>query len=347
MGDILSLPKKVSISDITVRDGFQAEQKFIPTEAKSFIINSLIDAGFKEMEVTAFAPPKYQPQFRDSEQVLANLLDRDDITYSCISMGKKATQRAFEAKQKRYRVDRILVAVLPASERLNKIISGMDYVDTWKWIQDCVEKAQELGIKVNAVMTGIFSPPDKEDKGVNIMERALDFCGRLIEMGVDDIEHPDHLGEATPDKAYEYFSEVMKRYPDPKLHVFHVHDSRAMGLACYLAAMQAGITRFETSLGGLGGWPANFLDGVPVPGLKGIVEVSRRPGIVSTEDFLVMLDGMGIETGLDVDKVLELGRLVEKIVGRQLWSLCLGTGERPGSGRVPKDVQGELKTETR
>jgi hydroxymethylglutaryl-CoA lyase len=344
MGNELSLPREVSITDITVRDGLQTEQKVIPTEAKMFIINSLVDAGFKEMEVTALAPPKYQPQFRDAEQVLANLRDKNDVTYSCVTMGKKSTQRAFEMKQKGYRVDRILVAILPANERLNKIVIGMNYSETWEWIADSVKKARELRIKVNAVLTGIFSPPDK---GVNIMERALEFCDRLLEMGVDDIEHPDHLGEATPDKTYEYFRKAMERFPDPKLHVFHVHDSRAMGLACYLSAMQAGVTRFETTIGGLGGWPANFVDGVPVPGLKGLIEVSRRPGLVSTEDFLVMLDGMGIETGLDVDKVLDLGRLVEKIVGRQLWSLCLGTGERPGSGRVPKEFQEELKTEKR
>ena len=347
MGAKLNLPLKVSISDITVRDGIQAEQRFMPTDAKLFIINSLINAGFREMEVTAFAPPKYQPQFRDFEQVLANLPIRDDVTYSCVTMGRKATERAFQAKRKGYRVDRILIAVLPASERMNKIVLGMGYDETWEWIADCISKAGDLDMKVNAVLTGIFSPPAVEDAGVNIMERALEFCDRLLEMGVDDIEHPDHLGEATPDKTYEYFSRVMEKFPDSQLHVFHVHDSRGMGLACYSAALQAGVTRFETTLGGLGGWPASFVDSVPVPGLKGLVEISRRPGLVSTEDFLVMLDGMGVKTDIDVDKILELGRIVEQIVGRQLWSSCLGLGERPGSGKVPKEVQEDLKTERR
>jgi hydroxymethylglutaryl-CoA lyase len=164
-------------------------------------------------------------------------------------------------------------------------------------------------------------------------------------MGVDDIEHPDHMGEATPDAAYRYFQQVFEKFPDPKLHIFHIHDARGMGLACYFAAMQLGVSRFETTLGGLGGWPANFVDGVPVPGLIGLTEVSRRPGLVSTEDFLVMLEGMGIETGIDIDKVMNLGRMLEKIVDRQLWSFCLGTAERPGSGRVPK-LQ-DYKTETR
>jgi hydroxymethylglutaryl-CoA lyase len=347
MGGKLNLPEKVTISDITVRDGFQAEEQVIPTDAKLFIINRLIDAGFREMEVTAFAPPRYQPQFADFEKILANLPKREDVTYSCVTMGRKATERAFQAKQKGFRVDRILIGVLPASERLNKLVLGMNYTETWEWIADCVKKARDLGMKVNGVLTGIFSPPTSEEIGINLMERALEFCDKLLEIGVDDLEHPDHLGEATPDRTYEYFSKVLEKFPDPKLHVFHIHDARAMGLACYLSAMQAGVNRFETTLGGLGGWPASFVNGVPVTGLKGVVEVSRHPGLVSTEDFLVMLDGMGVKTGIDVDKVLELGRMVEKIIGRELWSFCLGTGERPGSGKVPKEVQEDLKTEKR
>jgi hydroxymethylglutaryl-CoA lyase len=343
----LNLHQKVFVSDLTLRDGFQAEQRVISTDAKLFIINSLIDAGFKEMEVTAFAPPKYQPQFRDCEDVIANLPKRDDVVYSCVTMGRKATERAFQTKQQGYRVDRILVAVLPASESMNKLVLGMNYAETWEWICDCVKKARDLGMKVNGVLTGIFSPPAPEEADVNIMDRALDFCNQLLEIGVDDIEHPDHLGEATPDKTYEYFNRVMEKFPNPNLHIFHVHDARGMGLACYFAAMQAGIIRFETTLGGLGGWPANFVDGIPVPGLKGVSEVSRHPGLVSTEDFLVMLDGIGIKTDIDVDKILELGRIVEKIVGRQLWSFCLGTDDRPGSGKIPENVQTELKTERR
>lgn len=347
MGAKLSLPQKVTISDITVRDGFQAEERVMPTDSKLFIINSLIDAGFREMEVTAFAPLKYQPQFRDWEEALKGLPQRDDVTYSCVTTGRKATERAFEARKKGYRVDRILLGVLPAGERLNRMVLGMNYDETWHWVKDCVKKAHGFGMKVNVFLTGIFSPPAPEEKGIDLMGRALEFTDKLLDFGVDDIEHPDHLGEATPDKTYEYFVRVMEKYPDPKLHVFHIHDARGMGLACYLSAMQAGITRFETTLGGLGGWPASFVEGVPVAGLKGLVEVSRRPGLVSTEDFLVMLDGMGIKTYIDIDKVLELGKLVEKIVGRRLWSLCLGMEDRPGSGRVPKEVQEELKTERR
>ena len=347
MKEKMELPKSVTIHDLTVRDGFQAEQHVIPAEVKLWIINTLVDAGVKHLEVTAFAPPRYQPQFRDFEQVLANLPQRDDVVYSCVCTGRKATERAFDARKKGYRVDRILVGITPASEKLNKVVMGMNYPETWEWIKETVNQAHELGMKVNAFLSGIFSPPEPGAEDVNLMDKALEFTDRLLDMGVDDIEHPDHMGEAAPDKSYEYLVKVLKKHPDRDQHIFHIHDARGMGLACYLAAMEAGITHFETTLGGVGGWPANFVDGVPVAGLKGLAEVSRRPGLVSTEDFLVMLDAMGIESGIDIDTILALGAMLERIVGRQLWSLCIGRESIPGSGRAPKGVQAELKTEMR
>jgi len=345
MGTTYNLPERVTVADLTMRDGFQSETRVIPVESKLYIVNQLIAAGFKEMEASAFAPPKFQPQFRDWEEVVKGLPDRNDVTYSYVTTGKKATERALAAREKGYRIDRILLGILPASEKFNKTVVGMTYEETWNWIQDTVNKAHALDMKVNVFLTGIFSPPDPEEGQVDLVGRALDFMDRLLDMGVDDIEHPDHMGEATPKQVYEYFERVFERQPDLNLHIFHIHDARGMGLACYLAALHMGVTRFETTLGGLGGWPANFVDGVPVPGLIGLTEVSRRPGLVSTEDFFVMLDGMGIETGIDLRKVLDLGRMVEKIVGRQLWSLCLGTAEKPGSGPVPK--MQDYKTERR
>lgn len=330
------LPERVSISDLTVRDGLQSETRVIPTEAKLFIIGGLLDAGFREMEVSAFAPPRYQPQFRDWEAVVKALPDHPDATYSYVTTGRKATERALEARQKGYRIDRILLGILPASEKLNRTVVGMDYGETWKWIRDTVQAAHRVNMKVNVFLSGIFSPPDPEEGERDLMGRALEFVEKLLDLGVDDIEHPDHLGEATPDRVYAYFEKVFKKYPDPRLHVFHIHDARGMGLACYLAAMHVGVTRFETTFGGLGGWPANFVDGVPVTGVSGLREISRRPGLVCTEDFLVMLDGMGIQTGIDLGKTLNLGRMVERIVDRPLWSFCLGTNDRPGAGPVPK-----------
>lgn len=345
MSSLLKLPNTVRISDITTRDGFQSECRVIPVESKLYIIHQLIDAGFREMEVSAFAPPRYQPQFRDLEEVARNLPNRDDVTYSFVTTGEKATQRAISAREKGYRVDRMVMGILPASEKLNQAIIGMTYDETWNWIEETIKVAHGLGMKVNIFLTGIFSPPDLQEKESDLLSRAIEFVDRSLQLGADDIEHPDHLGEAAPHQTYQYFQKIFERFPDPDLHVFHVHDARGMGLACYFAALQCGVIRFETTMGGLGGWPANFVNGSPVTGVKGLTEVSRRPGLVATEDFMVMLDSMGITSHIDLQKVMELGRVVEKIVDRQLWSFCLGTGERPGSGAVPKYQ--EYKTEKR
>jgi hydroxymethylglutaryl-CoA lyase len=330
----LILPKKVSVSDLTLRDGLQSEEISMRTDAKLFIVQGLIDAGFREMEVLNFAPPKFQPQFNDWEEVLKGLPQRSDVVYTCVTTSPKATDRAFQSREKGYRVDRIVLGLLPGNEKQNKLVSGLDYSQTWAWIDKTVKIAHQLNMKVNVFMTGIFSPLRPGDKSP--MEEGIEFVNKLLDMGVDDIEHPDHSGEVTPAATYQYFVKIMEKHPDPKQHVFHIHDARGMGLACYFSAMVAGVTRFETCLGGLGGWPSPFVDRVPTGGLKWTSEVARRPGLVCTEDFLVMLNGMNIETNIDVQKVLDLGKWVEKIIGRELASFCLGRGERPGSGRLPK-----------
>jgi hydroxymethylglutaryl-CoA lyase len=128
---------------------------------------------------------------------------------------------------------------------------------------------------------------------------------------------------------------VLDRHPDPALHVAHFHVTRGWGLANVLAALLAGVTCFESTLGGIGGQPANFIDKVPVRGVGSYYYTDPNiTGLVATEDLIVMLDEMGIQTGVDVDKTLELGRLVERIVGRRLRSECVHTG------RIPKEPTG-------
>jgi hydroxymethylglutaryl-CoA lyase len=321
----LNLPRKVRVGDVTARDGFQNLEQLIPTEAKLYLIEGLIDAGFREFEVGAFAPPRYQAQFRDVEEVIKGLPRRDDVVYSCVTTGRRATERAFKAREAGLRVDRIVLGMITSSERDNKTIVGMGYAETWKWIEESLEKAHALGMKVNVFLTGIWDPPEL-DASSSPMERALECTDKLLDMGVDDIEHPDHTGNATPDKVYDYFVRILEKHPDADRHNCHIHDQRGMGMACYLSAMMAGIHWFETSLGGLGGYPAPIVDRVPQVGLFGLVEHGHRTGLVSTEDFVVMLESMGIETGLDTDKVLRLGRVVEKMVGRQLWAFSLSSG---------------------
>ena len=159
-----------------------------------------------------------------------------------------------------------------------------------------------------------------------------------MSIGADDIEHADHDGSAPPDKVYRYFSMILDALPNTDLHVAHFHVTRGWGNANVLAALQAGITNFEATLGGTGGQPANFVDGVP--GLGTGQYYYKDPNVVGLsvlEDMLVMMDEMGIDTGINIDRILELGVMMEKTIGRRLRS------EAILNGRIPKEVRTDFK----
>ena len=161
------------------------------------------------------------------------------------------------------------------------------------------------------------------------LARAYEFVDRMFDIGFDEIEHSDPDGIATPRDIRTYFSVVMERHPDPAKHSFHIHDIRGMGMAGYYAAMQAGVRVFDCALGGIGGQVANVLDGVPVKGAGDYYFDTRRTGLVSTEDFATMVDGMGVRIGLDMEKLYAAGRELEAVLGRQLYSFTSTCREIP------------------
>ncbi|MEJ2068486.1 MAG: pyruvate carboxyltransferase, partial [Deltaproteobacteria bacterium] len=160
-----------------------------------------------------------------------------------------------------------------------------------------------------------------------------------LSIGADDIEHADHDGSAPPHQVYRYFSMVLDELPNTDLHIGHFHVTRGWGLANVLAALQAGIDIFEGTIGGSGGQPANFLDRVPVPGTGSYYYKDPNVvGLVTFEDMCVMLDEMGIDLdGIDVDRILELGTMMEKTIGRRLRS------ESILNGRIPKEPREDFK----
>ena len=149
------------------------------------------------------------------------------------------------------------------------------------------------------------------------------------------MEHADHDGSASPDRVYDYFSMLLDNVDNPHKQIAHFHVTRGWGNANVLAALLAGITNYESTMGGIGGQPANFVSGVPVSGTGAYYyKDAKDVGLVSTEDMVVMMDEMGIETNLDIDKILETGAMVERIVGRRLRS------ETINNGRIPKFLKG-------
>jgi hydroxymethylglutaryl-CoA lyase len=331
---MMNYPKKVTIGDITVRDGFQHEEKFIPTEAKLWVAEQLVLCGFRHIEVTNFGNPKGMPQFKDADSLFKLIRSSKkinhllkDVKLTAVTIREKAIERAIQSKQEGWGPDRILLMV-STSESHHRTNSGLSLADYWKMSEEWVKKARDAGLSVNGTVSTIWGCPIE---GPTDMQKAIEFTRRWFDIGVTDVEHADHDGSASPDRVYKYFSMLLESVDNPQKQIAHFHTTRGWGMANVLAALQAGMTNFESTLGGIGGQPANFVDGIPVTGTgEYYYKDAGAVGLVQTEDMVVMMDEMGIDTGLDIDKVIETGKMVERIVGRRLRS------EAIRNGRIPK-----------
>jgi hydroxymethylglutaryl-CoA lyase len=334
----MNYPKKVVIGDITVRDGYQHEEKFIPTQAKLWMLEELILAGFKHLEVSNFGNPKGMPQFKDADELFKKIRNSkrvkdklDDVVLTAVTIRERAIERAIEAKKEGYGPDRILLMV-STSESHQKKNSGLTLKEYWAMSEEWIKKARDAGLKVNGTVSTIWGCPIE---GPTKMEDAIEFTKRWFDIGANDVEHADHDGSASPDRVYKYFSMLLDSVDNPHKQIAHFHTTRGWGLANVLAALQAGMTNFESTMGGIGGQPANFVDGSPVSGTgEYYYKDPNGVGLVSTEDMVVMMDEMDIETNLDIDRILKIGKMNEKIVGRRLRS------ETINQGRIPKEMSG-------
>jgi len=342
------MPKKVRLADITIRDGFQHEESWIPTDAKIYYLQELAFAGVKRMEVTNLGNPRVMPQFKDAEEVLKGVHDdifkkrlakrgikHEDIEWTAVTIREPGVDRAIRLKDQGYGPDRVLMMV-STDEQHHFANSGTSLPEYWKEAERCIKKCKDAGIKMCGTVSTIWGSPIS---GPTRFEDAIEFTKRFLSIGADDIEHADHDGSAPPDQVYRYYSMVLDELPNPDLHVCHFHVTRGWGLANVLAALQTGVEIFEGTLGGTGGQPANFLDRTPVPGTGSYYY--RDPnvvGLVTFEDMCVMLDEMGVDiSGINIDRILELGAMMEKTIGRRLRS------ESILNGRIPKEAREEFK----
>ncbi|MEZ4396266.1 MAG: pyruvate carboxyltransferase [Candidatus Krumholzibacteriia bacterium] len=335
------MPRRVTIGDITVRDGFQHLERFVSTRAKTYYLEQLIFAGCRNIEVTNLGNPYLMPQFEDAETLLTHLrsdgfrkrcekrgINIDDVVTTCITIRESAVDRAVELCERGIGPDRLLMMV-STEEQHHFANSGCTLPEYWKEAERAIQKCHDAGMKMCGTVSTIWGSPIG---GATKLEDAVDFTRRWLAIGADDIEHADHDGSASAPDVYRYFAMTLDAIPDPKLHIAHFHETKRVASASVLAALQAGISHFESTLGGLGGQPANFLDDSPVPGTGDYYyEDHRYVGLVCTEDLLVQIDEMGIEHGWDVDRVLKLGRQMDKTVGFRT------RAEAPINGRTLKE----------
>ena len=342
------MPKKVKLAEISIRDGIQHEEVWIPTAAKIYYLQELAFAGVKRLEVTNLGNPRGMPQFKDAEEVLQGIRDeifekrlakrtinKDSIEWTAITIREPSVDRAIALKEKGYGPDRVLMMV-STDEEHHFANSGTTLPMYWKEAERCIKKCKDAGIKMCGTVSTIWGSPIS---GPTKLEDAVEFTKRWLSIGADDIEHADHDGSAPPDQVYRYFSMILDALPNPDLHVAHFHVTRGWGLANVLAALQAGVEIFEGTMGGTGGQPTNFLDRTPVPGTGAYYYKDPNVvGLVTFEDMCVMIDEMGIDIGgIDIERILELGTLMEKTIGRRLRS------EAILNGRIPKEPREEFK----
>jgi len=255
------MPKKVTIGDITVRDGFQHLEKFISTPAKITYLEELIFAGCRNIEVTNLGNPRNMPQFSDAEELLAHLrsdsfvsraakkgIDMKDVTLTAITIREPSVDRAVALKKQGRGPDRVLMMV-STEEQHHFANSGTTLPNYWKEAERCIQKCRDAGIKMCGTVSTIWGSPIG---GATELKDAVKFTRHWLDIGASDIEHADHDGSASAPDVYRYFSMILDEIPDTSLHIAHFHETKRVASASTLAALQAGICHFECTLGGLG-----------------------------------------------------------------------------------------------
>ncbi|MBZ0243484.1 MAG: hypothetical protein K8F24_09750, partial [Bacteroidales bacterium] len=231
---MMNYPKEVVIGDITVRDGFQHEEKFIPTAAKLWLTEELILAGFKHLEITNFGNPRGMPQFQDADELfklvrqskrIQELLP--SVSLTAVTIRERAVERAIQAKKDGIGPDRILLMVSTSESHQYKN-SGLTIEEYFKMAEKYIPMARDAGLKVNGTVSTIWGCPIE---GPTEMSKAVDFTERWLSIGASDVEHADHDGSASPDRVYKYFSMLLDRVQNPHKHIVHLHTTRGWGLA--------------------------------------------------------------------------------------------------------------------
>src|SRR3954447_14186899 len=296
-------PASVQIREVGPRDGFQNEPETIATADKVALIDRLARTGVKRIEVTSFVRADVIPQLADAEEVLASIDVPEDVACSVLIPNERGLQRAL---RQRDRFDEIGV-FLSASETHNQRNVNRSVARSVADLDRVIARAYGAGLRVEAVIATSFGCPYE---GQVDRERVLALASHLVHAGAREITFGDTTGMANPVQVGEHFAAARAALGDGVQLTAHFHNTRGQGLANVLAALQAGCTSFESSFGELGGCP------VP-PGAT---------GNIATEDLVSMLHEMGIETGIDLDRLVEAAREAQEVLGRPLGSHVLTAG---------------------
>ncbi len=282
---------RIYFNDVVTRDGFQIEPNFIPTEDKVRLINELSECGFAKIEATSFTSPKAIPMLRDAEEVMGKIKRVPGVEYTVLVPNLRGAERALESRADEFNL------VMSTSETHNLANLRMTREKSFAGLAEVIQFVDGR-TPINVSLSTSFGCPMEGDIAQQVVE---EFAKRFADLGVRGLTICDTTGMANPAQVTKMSEAMQKQFSNTQL-TMHFHNTRGMGLANVLAAVQSGITRFDGSLGGLGGCPY-------APGAS---------GNISSEDAIHMLDAMGYDTGMDIPRLLDLARELPAIVGHSV-----------------------------
>lgn len=302
------MTKRLYIQDVATRDGFQIEANFIPTEDKIALIDRLSQTGLAKIEVTSFTSPKAIPNLRDAEEVMRGIRRVPGVEYTVLVPNVKGCERALACD-----VDEVNL-VMSASDTHGLANLRMTPEQSLLQFGEIIEVTRGTDVFINASLSTAFGCPFEGEVSET---RIHELIQRLVEIGVQGITLCDTTGMADPAQVERLCRHAKNHWPDAVLTA-HFHNTRGMGLANALAALNAGIDRFDASLGGLGGCPY-------APGAS---------GNICTEDLVHMFQRMGLDTGVDLDRLLQCAASLPELVGHEVPGAVLKAGK--ADRRYPK-----------
>jgi hydroxymethylglutaryl-CoA lyase len=295
--------RRIHIQEVGLRDGLQAESRFVPTPDKIALADALSNAGLTKIEVSSFVSPKAVPVLADAVEVFGGIARRPGVVYSALVPNVRGAERAIAAG-----VDEMNL-VMSASESHNLSNLRMTRDQSYTGLMAVAALARQHGVRVNVSLSCSFGCPMEGDVP---QQMVLDWCARFVdELQVQGITLCDTTGMAYPTQVGELTQQVRARWPDTEL-TLHFHNTRGMGLANVLAGIAAGADRFDASLGGIGGCPY-------APGAT---------GNVCTEEIVHALELMGYDTGVDLGQLLMAAHDLENLVGHEVPSQIVKAGRR-------------------
>ncbi len=298
----MSIPRFVTVCEMGPRDGLQNEHKIVPTADKIRYIDLLSQSGLPLIEVTSFVSPKAIPQLADATEVFTGIHKRPGVRYPVLTPNVKGLERAKAAGAE------AIAVFTAASEVFTKRNINMTIDESIDTFRDVVRNAKENNIWVRGYVSTAFGSPFGDEVTPEIV---CDVSRKLMDMGCDELSIGDTIGVGVPSQVDELVPMLVRDVPINRI-AFHFHDTRGTALANVYAALEHGVSIFDSSSGGLGGCPY-------APGAT---------GNLGTEDLLYMLHGMGVNTGVDLAKVRAASRFIAGVLGHDLTSKAYQALER-------------------